>query len=396
MTRELRPLVGCRARTRTDSRVIGVDIARALAIIGMMAVHIGPTGAEGLPGRLYAIPHGRASLLFVLVAGIGISLLGRSRTRSRGSFQVTLLWRAVLLLPLGLALQLLDHGASVILQTYALLFVIAIGAEALPDRWLLAASGTAAVIGPAVFLWGSTRLPETFDRNPVRWGEPAGELLHGIVLSGPYPLVVWSAPMLFGMWVGRRDLRSRRLAIRLVLVGGLVAVASLAVSGALAAILARSATSVWLEQLVVVTPHSQMPLWLLNGSAVAVAILGVSLLLPAAFERLARPVVAAGQLALTIYVGHLVVLHLFPEVTTDAVGTATWRLGVASMVVLACSHAWRSCFGRGPLELLLRPPRRAPTDTPRVRAAPDARGPSPPPAARTRAGSAGVRVAPRG
>jgi uncharacterized membrane protein len=61
-------------------RIPGIDLARGLAIIGMLAVHVGPTHLDGFAGRLYALPHGRASILFVLVARVGVSLLAASRT----------------------------------------------------------------------------------------------------------------------------------------------------------------------------------------------------------------------------------------------------------------------------------------------------------------------------
>ena len=323
-------------------------------------VHVGPTSANGIAGRLYALPHGRASLLFVLVAGVGVSLLGRSRTTGPGRFRLTLLWRAAVLLPVGLALQLLDHGAAVILQTYALLFVIAMAAQALPDTWLLTAAGATAIVGPSIFLWGTLERPRTFDRGPVVWGDPATEMLHELALSGPYPLVVWSAPFLLGMWLGRRDLRDRALAIRLLVIGGTVAVISATVSEVLVTTVAGPQAPEWFQLAASATPHSQMPFWLLNGTGTAAAVLGATLLIPGTATRGVRPVVAAGQLALTIYVGHHVVLHLLPEhATADEVGAAAWRVAVATIAMLAFAHAWRAVFARGPLEVFLRLPGRA-------------------------------------
>jgi uncharacterized membrane protein YeiB len=340
---------------------VGLDIARALAIIGMMMVHIGPTAAEGVPGRIYALPHGRASLLFVLVAGVGVSLLAGSPTTTPGRFRSTLLWRAMLLLPVGLALQRLDHGAAVILQTYALLFVIAVVAESWPDRWLLTAAGAVAVLGPGLFLWGTIRSPGTYDRGPVAWGDPLGEMVHELLLSGPYPLVVWSAPLLLGMWLGRRDLRSRAVHLRLVTVGVAVSVGTIAISAVAVATFAGIGAPEWVQLAASVTPHSQMPLWLLNGVGSAAAVLGASLLLTGTAARMARPLAAAGQLALTVYVGHLVVLHLFPDrATAEGVAAATWRVLVATAVMLVFAWAWRAVFPRGPLEALLRLPGRRP------------------------------------
>src|SRR5690606_37930341 len=188
-------------------RLLGVDVARALAIIGMLMVHFGPVNAPGLAGALYALPYGRASVLFVLVAGVGVSLFARSG-RSREDVARRLIWRALVLFPLGLWLQSLDDRVLVILQEYAVLFLLAAAVLDFPDAALLSLAGVSAAAGPVVFLLGRMHAPDLFDQGPIRWSDPPSEMLMDLVVSGPYPLAVWAAPFLFGMWIGRRDLRS--------------------------------------------------------------------------------------------------------------------------------------------------------------------------------------------
>jgi uncharacterized membrane protein len=152
------------ATPRPAARITGVDGARALAIIGMFAVHIGPTEADGPLGYVYALPHGRASMLFVLVAGLGVSLLASSPNSSARRTTTTLLWRTGLLLPLGLALQELDHDVAVILQDYALLFLAAIVLLPLRSGWLLAIAAIATPVGSGLYLWGQLLAPWVFQR----------------------------------------------------------------------------------------------------------------------------------------------------------------------------------------------------------------------------------------
>lgn len=71
--------------TPPAKRIRGVDAARALAVVGMVMVHIGPTGGPGAAGTVYGITHGRASVLFVLLAGVGVSILAGGRVLSGGS-----------------------------------------------------------------------------------------------------------------------------------------------------------------------------------------------------------------------------------------------------------------------------------------------------------------------
>jgi uncharacterized membrane protein YeiB len=338
-------------------RIQGIDLARAIAILGMLAVHIGPTGADDLAGRLYALPHGRASILFGLLAGVGVSLLASGRTSSLREARLTLAWRALVLLPAGLALQLLDHGAYVILQDYALLFVVGALVLALRDRWLLTLAAAVGVLGPLAYLWGRVAAPDAFTRETIEFGDPVGGIVHGLVLSGPYPLITWAAPFLIGVWIGRRDLRAGRVRVRLLAAGAAVAVAAAGVSTALTTWLGEPAGVPGWDHLLLDTPHSQMPLWLVGATASAAFVLGAALVVADAAGRLAWPLVATGQLALTVYVGHLLALHAAGDaLASEEVGGAVLLVAGFTVVAAAASTAWRSLFARGPLEAVLHAP----------------------------------------
>src|SRR5699024_926419 len=109
--------------TRDHARISALDAARGLAVLGMIAVNVGPRGGFSLVVTLYRIPSGRASLLFVLLGGVGFTLLPRQAWQQRKATPWRMvLWRGGLLLVMGLLLQELEHGVSVILTTYAALF----------------------------------------------------------------------------------------------------------------------------------------------------------------------------------------------------------------------------------------------------------------------------------
>jgi peptidoglycan/LPS O-acetylase OafA/YrhL len=69
-------------RSEASRRLRGVDAARAIAVLGMVMVHFGPSPVPdtALGNLLYSgVSHGRASVLFALLAGAGVALLvGRS------------------------------------------------------------------------------------------------------------------------------------------------------------------------------------------------------------------------------------------------------------------------------------------------------------------------------
>lgn len=342
-------------------RIQGLDAARALAVVGMVMVHFGPfpLSGEDLASVAYRTTHGRASILFVVLAGVGVSLLAgdRSPARLRSSW-LRLAYRAAVLLPLGLALQPLDHGVLVILQYYAVYFLVAAAVLPLGDRALLGLALALGVLGPVAHLAGEMALPGWFEAGgPAAITDGPVQITRDLLLTGSYPVVTWSAPVLFGMWLGRRELRAT--AVRWWLVGGGAAAAAVVYGSSLALqgwLGVPGEEPTWLR-LVTGEAHSQMPPWLMGATAVATVVIGLTLLLADHLPRLLWPLVATGQLAFTVYVGHLLVLawapHLLARETVPAAGLSVLRFTV---VTAALAMAWRAAFRRGPLELLLRLP----------------------------------------
>lgn len=342
-------------------RLAGVDLARALALYGMVMVHAGPTDGEGLAGQAWALPHGRAAVLFALVAGVGISLLARPRGEQGSgapSPRLRLLWRAALLAPAGLALQALDHGVLVILTPYAVLFALATLVVRARDAILAALAGASALGGPALVALVEQARPGWFTTTAVTLTDPPLEILREQVISGPYPIVTWATPVLVGMWLGRRDLRAPTTWPLLLGVGAAVALAA----GMVALVLEQVVTPPPSEAqgwwaMLAPTPHSQGLLWLTSATGTAVAALGVSLATAAVAPRAVTPMVAAGQLALTIYVAHLIAF----DVASDLLRHDTVRealLATLGFLALATAgaQAWRQRWSRGPLELVIAGP----------------------------------------
>ena len=322
-------------------------------------VHIGPVRTEGfgLVGTAYRLPHGRASILFVVVAGIGISLLAGSRApeRVRGT-TMRLAWRALVLLPAGLALQTLDVNVAVILHYYALWFLLAIVAVRLPDRVLGSVAVLFALAGPVAVLAAGRSHPDWFEPGFARWSD-AAEVTRDLFISGTYPSVVWAAPLLVGILVGRRGLRSNRAALWLAGRGAALAGACYAAERVLGSRVDAPASRTDWRQLAVLDPHNEMPLWILSSTGAALAIVGSCLLLARLLPRALWPAAALGQLALTVYVGHVLALAYAPGwLERDSFSTAWPRVGIFVLAALAFATGWRAVAPRGPLEAILNLP----------------------------------------
>lgn len=355
VARSERPAVASPSAPGQVVRLTGIDAARAVAILGMIAVHAIPRGDNAGADWIVRIAYGRASLLFVVLAGIGVGLLTRPAQSPRGSgVPSALLWRTPLLLVGGLALQLLDHDANVILPTYAALFVLAAIFVRASNTVLLATAIGSMLIGPVV--WLVAQRGGQFTMEPPILGDPPVQVLGDVLATGPYPLVTWAGPFLLGIWLARMELSNPRLQRRLVLAGTGVAVAGLASSRVLTVLFGQPDDGAGMDRLLSAVGHSQMPLWLLSGSGSAFAVIGIALLTVARAPHWFYPAISLGRLSLTIYVAHLAGLALVARLGPGPPLEGPWLAALMGALALGLSSLWCALFPRGPLEALLRLP----------------------------------------
>jgi PAS domain S-box-containing protein len=336
-------------RGGTD-RIRGIDAARALAILGMVMVHFGPfePDTSTLLGKVYRLSHGRASVLFVLLAGVGISLLFAARPRGQGWARIG--WRALVFFPIGVALQALPTPVAVILQFYAMYYLVGAAAAMLPTRLLAPLTAVWTVTGPIAFL--ALADPSLAGRGTATTVSDPGAVVADLLLLGYYPLITWAPPLLVGVLIGRADLRDRATTWALTVAGTAVAAAAYGGSAAAQLVLPPDLAG---SSLLLAEGHTGAPLNVLGATGAAVAVLGVCLLVCRALPRATWPVVAVGQMALTVYVGHLLVLAAAPDLLEGRAAVADAAVKVARFYVvttLLCV-GWRAAFRRGPLEWLL-------------------------------------------
>ncbi|MBW3657556.1 MAG: DUF418 domain-containing protein [Actinobacteria bacterium] len=349
------------AATGGDHRVPGVDVARALAVIGMFAIHFNLAGeASVVAGRADA---GGRSLLdlgvvtgpaavsigFVMVAGVGLGLASSTGPDARTDRR--LLTRAVVLLPLGLALQeLFPDGVSVILQNFALLFLVAPWLRRRGDGTLLGVAALSIVGGAVLHMVLEAAHPGAFEVDQTRLLSPPWPTVRGLLLTGAYPVVEFLGPFALGCWMGRRDLldrdRQRRWSAVALATGaaatlvGLVARAVVAPGAPALAVLAAD-----------ISIESKSLLWLGNGIAWQTVILIACLWAGRSLPTAVSPLAAMGRMSLSVYVLHLLVIAAAPDVmrTTSLVGAGARAL-VFTAVVVPVAVVWLRRFGRGPLE----------------------------------------------
>jgi hypothetical protein len=90
------------------ARVVGVDVARGLALLGMIAVHIFDTlHGNNTPSKTQQVLAGHALATFVLLAGVSLTFITkRSRTGSLLLDAAVLTTRALIILLIGFGAEL--------------------------------------------------------------------------------------------------------------------------------------------------------------------------------------------------------------------------------------------------------------------------------------------------
>lgn len=210
---------------------MGLDVARGLAVLGMVGAHMGdvPMLAWSDPSTWGGIIHGRSAILFAVLAGISVAIVtGRQQVTTveqLPAHRLRLLGRGASIFLIGIALELLNTNLAVILCTYGLLFIAAIPFLRWRARKLFLAAAALAVAGPVL-----TGLLGHFLLAPFSPGV-------SLVLFGTYPLPVWLALMLAGMGLGRLDLTATRVAVVMLLAGVALAVPAYTVGAVVCATL---------------------------------------------------------------------------------------------------------------------------------------------------------------
>ncbi|MFI7538633.1 DUF418 domain-containing protein [Streptosporangium sp. NPDC049376] len=372
-------------------RLLGLDAVRALAIMGMVYMHVSPTGwlspapMRDKPAVLDWIEQtvsGRSMSLFVLMAGISVALMtGGAESLDGDRLKVArkrLAIRAAMLLLFSLCVDQLSGLNLSILEFYAVWLLILMPLVRLRPGTLLAAAGVLGAVLP-VFCFVVLNYGGTWAISPMNTGaEPAFGLtllihpqdwlakLHQLLLGGGFQTPYAIPLLLAGLAIGRLDLRSRAVHRRMVLFGSsLVALCWLISWFALGPLGAERALAAMMEStggpmlqpwssVLTLPPHQLYAL----SVPMAPMMTGVGLLLLAAFltllerpgwRRALLPLTAVGSLALTWYAAHQVFIE---RVAGDPPYGFALFAGMA-VFALVFSPLWLRRFRRGPLEWLV-------------------------------------------
>lgn len=336
-----------------DRRLHGLDLARYLALAGMVLVNFRlamavPAEEAGWLAGLFHLLEGKASATFVTLAGLGLVLATQRQQWRAASLQT---WRrALVLLVLGL-LNLTLFPAD-ILHYYAVYFALAVlWLRASPKVLLASIVALAASSFWALLHWDYSEgwNWQTLEYASL-WQWPGA--VRNLLFNGFHPVLPWLGFFLLGMLLARLPLSLPRVQ-RAVLVLGLLLIGA---GHAVQHLAQATAWQAWLGT----QPMPPGPAYLLTGAGAACSLIATCLLLTRRYPGdWMEPFTAAGRMTLTLYVGHI----LLGMGTLESLGLLDGSASLGSVLLWAllflmlatgAAWLWSWRFARGPLEALMR------------------------------------------
>ncbi len=347
-----------------SKRIVGIDIARALAVIGMIIVNFKIVFGDQGPGWLKIIADffsGKAAATFVVLAGVGLALMTNSAIRQKDKAKLKIatsriLKRALFLFVVGLSYIWIWPADILHFYGIYMLLLLLFISQKQTYIWI----GTIVLIGSYpvlmyLFDYSTGWNFETLD-YPTFWSLDG--FFRNLFFNGFHPVFPWAAFMLFGLWLGRQDLRDRHFLKRLTKTSLVVFFAIQVGSYFLGKL---DPSDDW-QAVVGTSPMPPLPLYMLNGISFSTFLIAICILWAQGREEhsMVKALHKTGQLALTFYVAHVVVgMGLIEFLLDQPLGTYSITFSVLyalsfSLLCIVFAHFWLKHKKAGPLEWIMR------------------------------------------
>jgi uncharacterized protein len=355
----------------TNQRIEGLDFARALALFGMFVVNykviVGAEG-NGSEGLIWftELFQGRASAVFVLLAGIGISLMTRKARNGDSDLLIRKskknIWkRSAFLFFLGMVLYVAGWTGDILHYYGVFMFIVS---------FLIAASNKIIIIICSLFGLIAQIMQVTsnylngwdLDRPFIEYTDfwTIEGFLRNLLFNGYHPIFPWICFFLLGMIIGRLELTNNIIIKKVGIISSILLILSELVSRFLFQFSQRIVDVESANYLFQTGPIPPNLFYLLSNASSAVLVVVISIYLTKKFSRnwLINAFVKTGQLTLTLYVGHVFVgigiLALLDRLVKQTLEFSLIFSILFFVGSILFSLLWRKKFKRGPIELIMR------------------------------------------
>ena len=354
------------------NRIIGFDVARAFAIFGMVVVNfkvVMNVESRGAPFFIWlsSLLEGRASALFIVLAGVGISYFTTQARVTRAPATIcrnrwSIIKRGLFLASIGLTYSW--AWPADILHFYGFYFLVAACLFTCSRKQLLWTAAGIVMLFPVMMVLLDYDKGWDWETLTYHGFWTFGGMLRRILFNGFHPVVPWSAFLIFGIWLGRQHLTSpaiqRKLTVQFFFIWAVTEslvfiVRQIVGDGSLLGISAGE-----VAMLLSTSPIPPLPQYMIAAGSFAALVIVGSLWLTEAFptSRVLNGLHKTGQLSLTLYIGHVLigmgVLETMGYLENQSIEFSLFCALSFCLLSIIFSVFWLRVFSVGPMEWLFR------------------------------------------
>lgn len=377
-------------------RVVAIDLARFIAIVGMMAAHL--LVSIGTYDWLDPATSGFPSTLFAVLGGFGVVFASRKYLRAgrTGAAIVAVCARGLVVVAIGLIMEVFpDHLIAVILVYYGFAIMVGSLLVIIPTIPLTILTIVGSIATPLMIFAVVDMTQDSVSSGMLDYASVPTFIL-SVLFTGTYPALTWSVYLAIGIIVARqilepRSLRDQRITAVVVSLCGAAAwlgaeIATTLRINAIAPNLARvndmteaevalalrfsqygSPFNGGWDAILLGSPHSGTTADILRTAGASVLLISILVLIFSKATgpgKILAPFTRVGASPLTVYVLHIAMTAYSLWIYALVNGPSHWRDAVGGSPLMAASFWWQLAIimalgvfwaftgRRGPLERL--------------------------------------------
>lgn len=352
------------------NRIVGIDVARALAIIGMIIVNFKIAFGEN-GNKVFeifgSIFEGKAAATFVVLAGVGIAFMSKNAVKnndktSLNATRIRIAKRAIFLFVIGLLYT--PIWIADILHFYGIYMLLTLLLITSSRKLIFNLGLLLVLVYPLLMVLWSYDTGWDFNTLVYSdfWSLPG--FFRNLFYNGFHPVIPWSAFMFLGLWFGKQDLSNEKFIKKSILVSGSIFIIMLLLSKVLISVLSEGnpATILDLKQVLGTSPMPPLPIYMISGSSIAILVISVSILIAKKYENnfIIISLAKTGQLALTFYVAHVIIgMGIVEFINPEKMGKYSIEFSIIYALIFSVfcvlfAVIWTKYKKTGPLEWVMR------------------------------------------
>jgi len=357
-------------KTGMKQRILGIDVARSLAVIGMIIVNFKVVfGENGQPWvKAFAgIFDGKAAATFVVLAGIGLALMTNSAINNNDKAKLDvarnrIARRAVFLFILGISY--ITIWPADILHFYGIYMAITLVLLSKKERTILISGIVLILVFPILLTFLDYETGWDFETLEYQGFWTYQGFIRNLFFNGFHPVIPWTAFMLFGYWFGKQDLHNDKFVKKTfwISTSAFILIQVLSYFTILFLSEGNQEANKELTEIFGTNPMPPLPIYIFNGIAIAFAIISACIITAKKFENtlIIDALIKTGQLALTFYVAHVIIgMGIMEKINPSKMGeySVVFSITYALVFSLCCvlfAVVWMRYKISGPLEWIMR------------------------------------------